>query len=87
MSRSAAFTRILADVIGRPVKVAASGETSAVGAAALAFGAHYGGRLNDAAREMTLDMATVEPDTRTSAGYEDYYARWRDLAAHMEASP
>ena len=77
MSRSTAFAQIVADVIDRSVEVAASPETSALGAAALA--AHAVGihpTLAAAQAAMTGGKRAIEPDARASADYEDYYARW-----------
>ena len=77
MSRSAVFARIVADVVDRPVMVARSAETSALGAAALAsVAAGLHGSLDDALVAMTAGGRTVEPVLATSAAYEDCYARW-----------
>ncbi|HXK34146.1 MAG TPA: FGGY-family carbohydrate kinase [Dehalococcoidia bacterium] len=85
MSRSALFARMLADVLDRPVTVAASPETSALGAAALAFaaiGLHPS--LRAALAEMARPRETVEPRARDSAAYDDVYARWRAMAEEFE---
>jgi autoinducer 2 (AI-2) kinase len=85
MSRSALFSRIVADVLDRPVGVAASPETSAVGAAVLAAVAI--GRFaseHEAAEAMVKPPVTLEPDARASAQYEDHYARWCATTDGME---
>lgn len=84
MSRSALFARIVTDVIDRPVTVARSAETSALGAAALASvaaGLHVS--LDDALAAMTAGGRTVEPALSASAAYEDSYARWCALSDEM----
>jgi autoinducer 2 (AI-2) kinase len=88
MSRSALFAQILADVLDRPIEVARSPETTALGAAALAFVATgtYGS-IDEAVAAMTEPRNVVTPDLRTSATYDDCYARWRMLAQHMEQAP
>lgn len=88
MSAADLFARILADVLDRRVLVARSADTTAVGAAALAFQAC--GRfasLEEAVRMMARPRATVTPDARASAAYDDCYARWRLLVRHMELAP
>jgi autoinducer-2 kinase len=83
---SAVFARILADVLGRPVDLARSPETSALGAAAIAspaFGLHD--TIAEAIAVVTAGMETREPDMRTSATYDDCYARWRGMAEQMES--
>ncbi len=84
MSRIGLLPQMLADVIDRPVRLPRSPETSAVGAAMLAFVAI--GRfasLADAAEAMTGGQLTFEPRPRPSAEYDDYYARWRELSERM----
>lgn len=84
MSRIGLLPQMLADVIDRPVPLARSPETSAVGAAMLAFVAIGRFRsLDEAARAMTGGQLTFEPRPRQSAEYDDYYARWRELSARM----
>jgi sugar (pentulose or hexulose) kinase len=85
MSRSAAFTQMVADIVDRPVQVAAAPETSAVGAAALAFvstGLHA--TLTDVVAAMTAGGSTLSPDARSSAAYDDCYARWCAISEAFE---
>jgi sugar (pentulose or hexulose) kinase len=85
MSRSRLFTQIVADVIDRPVEVAASPEATAIGAAALAFVAtRRCESIEDAVAAMCGNRRVVAPDVRASAAYEDHYARWCALADEME---
>ena len=84
MSRIGLLPQLLADVIDRPVRLARSPETSAVGAAMLAFVATGRfGSLDEAAEAMTGGTLTFEPRPRHSAEYDDYYARWRELSQRM----
>jgi sugar (pentulose or hexulose) kinase len=85
MSRSEAFTQIVADVIDRPVEVASAPETSALGAAVLAsaaVGLHPS--LRAAVAAMTRGCRLVRPDVRASARYEDGYARWCAMCDDFE---
>jgi autoinducer 2 (AI-2) kinase len=85
MSRSAAFAQIVADVIDRPVEVAAAPETTALGAALLAtvaFGLHPS--LGAAREAMTSDRRIIKPNARASADYEDCYARWCAMSDGFE---
>jgi len=83
MSRSALFAQIVADVVDRPVEVARSPETSAVGAAMLAFVAlgRYGS-VEESANVIGTGRV-VEPRLATSAVYDDCYARWCALSDEM----
>jgi autoinducer 2 (AI-2) kinase len=84
MSRSDLFARIVADVIDRPVDVARTPETSALGAAMLAFTAigTYSS-IGAATRAMAPGGRTIAPRSAASAEYEDYYMRWCQLSDHM----
>jgi autoinducer 2 (AI-2) kinase len=84
MSRSALFARIVADVVDRPVEVARTPETSAVGAAALALAAigRYGS-IAEAVDVMSQGRRIVKPHLAASAAYEDYYARWCALSDEL----
>jgi xylulokinase len=70
-ARSALWTQILADVFDRPLEVCASGEVSALGAAAIALtgiGAYRA--LPDAAVAVARTDAVVEPKPHSAAQYE-----------------
>lgn len=77
MSRSALFARVLADVLGRPVRVARSPESTALGAACLAAAAlgSYASAAH-AAQALGERACVIEPDDATAATYDDVYARW-----------
>jgi autoinducer 2 (AI-2) kinase len=88
MSRSTLFAQMLADVLDRPIEVARSPETTALGAAMLAFVAlGVYSTIDEAAQAMAQPRTVVTPNARDSATYDDCYARWRMLAAHMEQAP
>lgn len=85
MSRDRFFAQILADVLDRPVVVAPSPETSALGAAALAsVSCRLHASLQAAVDRTAVPAATVEPEIRASIDYEDAYSRWCALADGME---
>lgn len=79
MSRSPLFAQLVADVAGRPVEVARSPETSALGAAALAFAAMGAGTTGECVARIAGPRRTQEPDLAASAAYDDIYARWREI--------
>jgi ribulose kinase len=75
-------------VLDRPIEVARSPETTALGAAMLAFVAlGVYSTIDQAAEAMAQPRTVVTPNARDSATYDDCYARWRMLAAHMEQAP
>lgn len=85
MSRSSVFTQIVADVIDRPLAVATAPETSALGAAALAFvaaGRHVS--VADAVAAIAGGCRILRPVTAASAAYDDYYARWCTMSDEFE---
>jgi sugar (pentulose or hexulose) kinase len=85
MSRSTAFTQIVADVLDRRLEVAAAPETSALGAAALASAAAgLHSSLDTAVLAMTGGRRVANPSPRTSAEYDDHYARWCEMADQFE---
>jgi L-ribulokinase len=77
--------QIFADVTGKPIKLAASGQTSALGAAmfaAVAAGKRVGGHNNiaEAAKRMArLDARVYVPDSGAHAVYERIYQEYRRL--------
>jgi autoinducer 2 (AI-2) kinase len=83
MTRSAAFVRLLADVIGRPVRVAGLPEVSALGAAmCAAVGAGLYSSFTEA-QAMAPPLTCLEPDPAVVADYQDFYRRWRGLDAAL----
>jgi xylulokinase len=90
-ARSKLWIQILADVFDRPLEVCASGEVSALGAAAIALTAigEYGSLPEAAAAVTTMD-SVVEPRPSAAAAYADLrsvyeriYLQTRDLLHDM----
>ncbi|MFI6519388.1 FGGY family carbohydrate kinase [Spirillospora sp. NPDC050679] len=81
-SASTPWLRMFADVLGRPVRVAAGPETGARGAV-LAAAARLGGGLDVEldAEAWTRPAATVEPDAGRAAFYAEGYADHLDRVA------
>lgn len=70
-ARSSAWLRIICDVIGMPLSLAAEPEPAALGAACLAaIGAGAHPDLDTASQAMIETGETLQPDTETSARYE-----------------
>jgi L-xylulokinase len=85
MSQSTLFAQVVADAIDRPVEVARTPETTALGAAvlaAVALGVYS--TTGEATAAMCGTRARYEPDLRASTEYEDHYAQWCAMAEAME---
>ncbi|MGD2068282.1 MAG: ribulokinase [Gemmatimonadota bacterium] len=84
-ARNELFLQIYADVLGRPMLVAGSDQTPALGAAisaAVAAGARAGGYASfaDAQRAMTrLKDERFAPDPAATAVYDELYRMYREL--------
>ena len=79
-SRSALWCQIIANVLGRTVKVAREQESTALGAgihAAAAVGLHADIRV--AAHAMTGNEKTYEPDAKSHARYSEIFAAYRTI--------
>jgi len=76
-SKGALWPRIMADVLGIPVKVPRVKESTALGAAMLAgVGAGVYPDIPTAAREVVSFDRTIEPDSLTHERYLDLYDSW-----------
>ncbi len=85
LSQSDTFARILCDVLGTPLRVAATAQTSALGAAlCAAVGAGAAPDLSSAAARYARIRAELEPDT--SAAVTDVYERWTRMRAARQDS-
>ncbi len=88
LSRSASFARLLADVLGRPVDVSRTPETTALGAAICAgVGAGVLEDLGEGAEQLAGIARSHEPDgeaARTYAGLYESWQRLRDARAGSE---
>jgi xylulokinase len=85
-ARSRLWLQMKADVTGRPVRVLATDEAAALGAAMLAaVGARTFRDLDQAVDGLTiLEPAAFEPDPVTRAAYDDAYGRYRRLFDAVE---
>ena len=87
--RSPLLLRIYADITQRPIRLAASPNASALGAAilgALAAGAERGGHgsLEAAVEQMAgLATETIEPDGEAARQYEALYKEYLELHDHF----
>jgi L-ribulokinase len=87
--KDAALMRIYADITGREIKVSASGQTAALGAAmyaSVAAGAEKGGydRITDAAAAMSRTRAeSFKPNPDNTGIYSELYNRYRKLSAYF----
>ena len=81
-SKGKLWPRILADVLGRPVRVPRVKESTALGAAMLAgVGASLFPDLAAAASQIVSFDDTIEPDPHTHSLYLDLYRKWRGIYA------
>lgn len=84
MTRTALFSRVLADVLGRPIRVGGA-DVSLRGAAMAAEAALEGGeallQMGAAAGEGLREVAADPSDAHE---YEDHYGRWVEAQARLE---
>ena len=81
-SKGSLWPRIVADVLGVPVRIPVVRESTSLGAAMCAgVGAGLYGSLDEVARRLVRFERTVEPDPTTHALYGDLYERWRAVYA------
>jgi autoinducer 2 (AI-2) kinase len=83
MSRSRVLVQVIADVGGRPVRVARQPESAALGCAMLIM-ANSGGRGFAAAVHDMVRHDSVEPDAEMHERYEAPYRKWRQLYDAMD---
>ena len=77
-ARSPLWRQIKADVTGLPVSITETVETTALGAGILALaGSGLFGSLDEAVGLTTHVVETREPDSKTSALYDEYYQLYR----------
>jgi sugar (pentulose or hexulose) kinase/phosphoglycerate dehydrogenase-like enzyme/ribulose-5-phosphate 4-epimerase/fuculose-1-phosphate aldolase/putative sterol carrier protein len=87
ISRSAAFAQAVADALGVPVEVGATGEATALGAAiAAGVGAGVFPDLAAGARALRGKPALFEPRAAESAAYRERYQQWRRLVVAEAAA-
>ena len=77
-SKGMLWPRVLADVLGIPVKVPRVKESTALGAAIFAgIGAGLYPDVGTAARQVVSFDVTLEPDAEVHGRYRDLYERWK----------
>lgn len=79
MTLTAAFPRILADVLGRPIEVAPEVDASALGAAILA--ARAVGMPDSSLRP---PMQRLEPERPAVETYQRQYERWQYVGEKLD---
>lgn len=82
MTRSGTLTRIIADIVGLPTRVAHEPESAALGCAILI--AAHGRRSVTAAAQAMVHHKRIEPDAEQHDRYETPYAKWRELYGVLE---
>ncbi len=88
ITRSAAFTRIVSDVLGREVALSPTPDATAIGAALIArtVMGHFSS-ICEAARNQESNNRTLYPDPQAEAEYEDLYQTWRRAQSALERLP
>ena len=84
LTASRTFRRILADVLGSPVRIGATGATALGAAVCAAVGAGWYAGLPAAAPRMTGGGRTLKPDAGAALEYDAHYRRWLGMARHLE---
>jgi autoinducer 2 (AI-2) kinase len=85
-SKGPLWARILADVLGVPVRVPIVRESTALGAAMYAgVGAGLYDDVGEVAGRVVRFERTVEPDTAAHEVYSDLYEQWRAVYGHSLA--
>ena len=88
MVRTRTFRTVLANVLGRPVRFAPSGEATVLGCATIAGAATGRGRgLESAMRERFRALPEIEPDRGEAAEYEGLYRGWQERGAALGGLP
>lgn len=87
MSRSAVFAQVLSDVLGMPVEVGATPESTALGAA-LCAGVAVGvfADLTEGTQRFRGQSRTVVPDGERTRAYDQLYGGWQKLRAASAAA-
>ena len=84
LTASRTFRRTLADVIGSPVRTAATEATALGAAVCAAAGAGWYGDLPAAACRMTGGGRTLKPNPGAALEYDEHYRRWLGMARKLE---
>ena len=88
MTRSSTFVRILADVLGRPIRLGADARSTAVGAALCAeLALNEYGSLIQALSSLDPHVDTKEPDPLNASEYTDLYGGWLEAGEDLSRTP
>lgn len=80
ITRSAVFSRIVTDVLGREVELSAAHSVTALGASLIARTAtDQVSCLSEAAKQLSMNNSKQSPDTRDASEYDDRYNEWLDM--------
>lgn len=83
-ARAAAWNRIKADVLGKPVHVPSVTDSGVLGAAILAHAAVSDEPLRQVAQRMVHDREVIEPDTKNTAVYDQTYPLFLELYERLK---
>ena len=84
MTRTALFRQVLADVMARPIRVAATPNVSLQGAALAAEAAIEGGGLHQLSLSAGDTQQEITPDLVSRREYQEHYARWLEAQSRLE---
>ncbi|NQU97309.1 MAG: FGGY-family carbohydrate kinase [Chloroflexi bacterium] len=88
MVRTRTFRTVLANVLGRPVRFAPSGEATVLGAATVTAAAMARGpEIQSLLHRRFQALREIEPGPADAAEYEDLYRTWRERAAALGRLP
>ena len=88
MTKTKSFVRIMSDVIGRPIEVSDSPESTTIGAAHIARAAiGEFASLRDAIDSTPAVTSTMDPDPHTAADYQDLYHAWLETQQTLGRIP
>lgn len=83
-ARAAAWNRIKADVLGKPVHVPSVTDSGVLGAAILARAAVSDEPLSHVAQRMVHDREVIEPDAKNTAVYDQTYPLFLELYERLK---
>jgi xylulokinase len=85
-AKSRSLVQLKADVLNRPITTLAVTEAACLGAAVLACAAHTGASPRDVAHRWVKRVASVDPDARRAAYYDQRFLAYRELYPAMRDS-
>lgn len=86
MAQNRTLKRILADVLGRELRVSRQSEVTGLGAAmCAATGLGEFSNLREAAAGMVKPARSIHPNKVTTIEYQEHYARWQSIGAVLDS--